>query len=83
MIFCSPFLYKGFTLAIFNESGYMLVLSNWFIITLGGSLISCLIAFSLFDNSSTPELFLFFFVFLLLLIFHFQWLNLRLSVVCL
>ena len=63
-------------LAIFNESGYMPVLSDWFIITLRGSLISCLIAFSsLFDISSTTELFLFKFFFKLLLIFHFQWLN--------
>ena len=61
MIFFSPFLYNGFTLAIFNESGYMPVLSDWFIMTLRGSLISCLIVFSsLFDISSTPELFLFF-----------------------
>ena len=63
-------------LAIFNESGYMPVLSDWFIITLRGSLISCLIAFSsLFDISSTTELFLFTIFFKLLLIFHFQWLN--------
>ena len=74
MIF-SPFLYNGFTIAIFNESGYMPVLSDWFIMTLRGSLISCLIAFSsLFDISSTPELFLVL-INLLLLIFHFQWLN--------
>ena len=39
----------------------MPVLSDWFLITLRGYLISCLIAFSsLFDISSTPELFLFF-----------------------
>ena len=74
MIF-SHFVYNGFTLAIFNESGYIPVLSEWFISTLRGSLISCLIAFSsLFDISSTPELFLFL-IYLLLLIFHFQWLN--------
>ena len=75
MIF-SPFLYNGVTLAIFNESGYMPVLSDWFIMILRGSLISCLIAFSsLFDISSTHELFLFLKIYLLLLIFHFQWLN--------
>ena len=60
MIFFSPVLYNGFTIAIFNESGYMPVLSDWFIITLRGSLIPCLIAFSLFDISTTPERFLFF-----------------------
>ena len=65
MIF-SPFLYNGFTVAIFNESGYMPVLSDWFTMTLRGSLISCLIAFSsLFDISSTPELFLFFNLFII------------------
>ena len=41
----------------------MPVLSDWFIMTLRGSLISCLIAFSsLFD---TPELFLFFNLFII------------------
>ena len=60
MIF-NLFLYKGFAIVIFNESRYMPVLSDWFIITLRGPLISCLIAFSgLFDISSTPELFLLF-----------------------
>ena len=52
---------SGVTLAILIESGYMPVLRDWFIITLRGSLISCLIAFiSLFDISFTPELFLIF-----------------------
>ena len=61
MIFLSPLLCNGFTLAIFNEFGYMPVLSGWFIIILRGSLSSCLIAFSsLFDISSTHELFLYF-----------------------
>ena len=47
-------------MAIFNESGYIPVIMDWFIITLRGYLISCLIDFSsLFDISSTPELFLF------------------------
>ena len=56
-MFFPPFLYSGFTVALFNESGYIPVLSDWFIITLRGSLISCLIVFSnLFDISSTPEL---------------------------
>ena len=65
MIF-SPFYTLVFTLTIFIESGCMPVLSDWFIITLRGSLISCLIAFSsLFDISSTPELFLFFNLFII------------------
>ena len=44
----------------------MPVLSDWFIITLRGSLILCLIVFSsLFDISSAPELFLLFNLFII------------------